>query len=87
MFGGYSMTYINRNVKRWNANSFSPQQVAVEDPKRQMSGLGDLVDKFTTKTGIKKIVDKVTGGKGCGCNKRKDTLNRLVPFKKEDGNE
>ena len=53
------------------------------------NGLGDLVEKVTTKTGIKAVVDKVAKvtGKGCGCNKRKDTLNRLVPFKKEDGNE
>ena len=52
------------------------------------NGLGDLVEKVTVNTGIKRIVDKIAKatGKDCGCNKRKDTLNRLVPFKKEDGN-
>ena len=53
-----------------------------------MSGLSDLVDKITTKTGIKAVVDKIAKatGKDCGCNKRRDILNRLVPFKKEDDN-
>ncbi len=47
-------------------------------------GLGDTVEKFTTVTGIKKVVDtvaKVTG-KDCGCGKRKDTLNRVFPYNK-----
>jgi len=45
-------------------------------------GLGDSIEKFTKATGIKKVVDtvaKATGG-GCGCNKRKDTLNRVFPY-------
>jgi hypothetical protein len=47
-------------------------------------GLGDSIEKFTTATGIKKVVDKVAKatGKGCGCGARKDTLNRVFPYKK-----
>lgn len=47
-------------------------------------GLGDTVEKITTATGVKKVVEtvaKVTG-KDCGCGKRKDTLNRLFPYQK-----
>ena len=44
-------------------------------------GFGDTVEKFTKATGIKKVVDTVTKG-GCGCNKRKDSLNRMFPYKK-----
>ena len=36
-------------------------------------GLGDSIEKFTKATG------KVTNG-DCGCNKRRDTLNRLFPY-------
>jgi len=46
-------------------------------------GLGDTIEKITTATGIKKVVDtvaKVTG-KPCGCSERKDTLNRAFPYK------
>tara|TARA_R110000796_G_scaffold176860_1_gene293733 strand:- start:5 stop:172 length:168 start_codon:yes stop_codon:yes gene_type:complete len=47
-------------------------------------GLGDSIEKFTTATGIKKVVETVAKatGKPCGCSKRKDTLNRVFPYKK-----
>ena len=44
-------------------------------------GLGDSIEKITTVTGIKKIVHKVAG-KDCGCNKRKQILNKVFPYKK-----
>ena len=43
-------------------------------------GLGDSVEKFTKATGIKKLVDSVTND--CGCNKRKNALNKAFPYKK-----
>ena len=45
-------------------------------------GLGDTIEKFTTATGIKKVVETVAKatGKDCGCNKRRDTLNRVFPY-------
>ena len=45
-------------------------------------GLGDSIEKITKATGIKKIVDTVSKvtGKDCGCNKRKNQLNRLFPY-------
>jgi hypothetical protein len=47
-------------------------------------GLGDTIHKVTSVTGIKKVVDTVAKatGKDCGCNKRKDALNRAFPYKK-----
>lgn len=40
-------------------------------------GLGDTIEKITTATGIKKVVETVSKatGKECGCNKRKEDLN------------
>jgi hypothetical protein len=52
-------------------------------------GLGDSIEKFTKATGIKKIVEavnKMRGKKDCGCNKRKEMLNKkfsYYPSKKE----
>tara|TARA_Y100000361_G_scaffold112861_1_gene103168 strand:+ start:261 stop:464 length:204 start_codon:yes stop_codon:yes gene_type:complete len=48
-------------------------------------GLGDVVEAATKATGIKSVVDKVSEitGRDCGCGKRKEALNKLVPFKKE----
>ena len=47
-------------------------------------GLGDSIEKITRATGIKKVVDNVSKatGKDCGCNKRKQTLNKMFPYKK-----
>lgn len=51
-----------------------------------MRGLGDLVERATEKTGIKSFVEKRAKkkGKGCGCRKRRDALNDLVPFRSEN---
>lgn len=38
-------------------------------------GLGDTIEKVTTATGIKKIVEKASKGKDCGCAERKNKLN------------
>jgi len=45
-------------------------------------GLGDTIEKITTTTGIKKVVDTVSEatGKDCGCKKRKDKLNKMFPY-------
>ncbi len=50
---------------------------------RKSRGLGDTVEKITTVTGIKAVVDKVSqvSGKPCGCKERRDALNRLYPYK------
>jgi|TARA_R100000482_G_C5040851_1_gene108303 hypothetical protein len=46
-------------------------------------GFGDTVAKVTQITGIKSVVDTVAKkvGKDCGCGKRRDTLNRIIPYK------
>lgn len=43
-------------------------------------GLGDTVEKITKITGIKKIVEAVSGDKDCGCKKRKELLNKKFPY-------
>tara|TARA_R100001509_G_C4745623_1_gene174649 strand:- start:323 stop:511 length:189 start_codon:yes stop_codon:yes gene_type:complete len=58
------------------------QKQTFSQPSR---GLGDSIEKFTKATGIKKIVNKVSealGVEDCGCDERRDSLNRVFPFKK-----
>ena len=47
-------------------------------------GLGDDIEKFTKATGIKKMVDTMSKGLNipCGCAGRKETLNKILPYKK-----
>ena len=50
--------------------------------EKKSKGLGDTIEKITKATGIKKVVNTISKAtnKDCGCNKRKDTLNRLFPY-------
>lgn len=51
--------------------------------RRKSKGLGDTVEKITKKTGVKKVVELFTpDGKDCGCDKRKEKLNKLFPYNK-----
>ena len=47
-------------------------------------GFGDTVEKFTRKTGIKRLVDNVSKGLNipCGCEGRRNALNKILPYKK-----
>jgi|TARA_R110000796_G_scaffold97688_1_gene204855 hypothetical protein len=48
----------------------------------ESKGLGDTVEKITTATGIKQALETLKGKKDCGCNKRKETLNKMFPYGK-----
>jgi hypothetical protein len=44
-------------------------------------GLGDTIAKITEATGIDKLV-KFVAGEDCGCDERKEKLNKLFPYAK-----
>lgn len=46
---------------------------------RKPKGLGDTIEQITEATGIKSLV-KFIAGEDCGCDKRKETLNKLFPY-------
>ena len=47
--------------------------------KKKSEGLGDTIAKVTKKTGIDKLV-KFVAGEDCGCDKRREKLNKLFPY-------
>lgn len=49
--------------------------------KNKSKGLGDDIEKITKSTGIKAVVDwfSKTTGVDCGCDARKEKLNKLFP--------
>lgn len=59
-----------KEYKEWVAN------FEANKPK----GVGDIVEQFTEKTGIKKVV-KAIAGDDCGCDKRKEKLNEMFRSK------
>jgi hypothetical protein len=57
------------------------------DPNRPSKGLGDSIAKVTHAIGIDKLADKIAqalGEEDCGCERRREKLNELFPFKKEE---
>ena len=48
---------------------------------QKAKGLGDSIEKITKATGIDKLV-KFVAGEDCGCQERKEKLNKLFPYKK-----
>lgn len=56
--------------KEWKANQ-----------EKESKGLGDTIAKITKATGIDKAV-KFIAGEDCGCDKRKEILNKLFPYRR-----
>jgi hypothetical protein len=51
--------------------------------KSESKGLGDTIAKITHFFGIDVLAKKVAKlfGKDCGCERRRNTLNKKVPYK------
>ena len=58
-----------KEYKKWKASFDSDSGV----------GLGDVVEKITKATGIKKVVKSIFG-EDCGCDERKEALNKIRFF-------
>lgn len=55
----------------------------------ESKGLGDTIAKLTHLTKIDVLADKVAkalGEEDCGCNRRREKLNELFPYKKPEEN-
>ena len=66
----------------YNTRPTRKKRLPAKTEPQRMRGAGDLVEQVTKRTGIKALVDKVTGNR-CGCGKRRDILNKLIPFRGE----
>lgn len=68
--------------KEENAKAIAELTKEVEEEVIQESrGLGDTIEKITTATGIKRLV-KFIAGEDCGCDERKEKLNKMFPYQK-----
>ena len=54
-----------------------------ENQEAASEGLGDSVEKITEATGIKAAV-KFLAGEDCGCDERKEKLNKLFSYNKPE---
>ena len=49
--------------------------------KRKYRGLGDVVEHATEVAKVKAAVKRLAGDRDCGCERRRDALNKMVPFR------
>ena len=52
---------------------------------QKSKGLGDTIAKITNFFGLDILANKIAkvfGKKDCGCTRRKNKLNKLIPYKK-----
>lgn len=55
--------------------------------KEESKGLGDTIAKITHATGLDIVAEKVAkalGKEDCGCSRRQEVLNELIPYKKKE---
>jgi hypothetical protein len=58
-------------------------------PKLKQKGLGDTVEKITHFFGLHLMAEKIArvfGKEDCGCTRRRDKLNTLIPYSKKSKN-
>tara|TARA_R110001592_G_scaffold287511_1_gene556313 strand:+ start:70 stop:456 length:387 start_codon:yes stop_codon:yes gene_type:complete len=56
------------------------------NPNEKSKGFGDTIAKITHATGLDKVADavaKAAGAEDCGCNRRRKTLNEILPYTKK----
>jgi hypothetical protein len=56
----------------------------------ESKGLGDDIEKITHALKLDTVAEKVAnlvGKKDCGCNKRRDALNKMFPHKNNNSDE
>ena len=58
--------------------------VNLESYQNKKEGLGDVISNVFSKLGgTEETVEKWSGIGGCGCQKRKKFLNKIIPFRKK----
>ena len=77
------MKKIDKRSKLWKGMSSEEQEahLALVKDLNKSEGLGDTIEKITKATGIKTIV-KALFGDDCGCDERKEKLNKLFRYNK-----
>lgn len=58
----------------------------MQNVNRPSKGLGDTIAKVTKATGLDRVADKMAKAAGmedCVCGQRRDTLNRVFPYKRK----
>jgi hypothetical protein len=65
-------------------NALEKEGINLKNYEEKKDGLGDVIGNVFSKLGItEETVQKWSGLEGCGCQKRKKFLNKIIPFRKK----
>lgn len=70
-----------KNSEKIGKTSKTETTTKSKRPKKAR-GLGDTIEQITEATGIKAVV-KAIAGDDCGCDARRDKLNKIFPYSKQ----
>ena len=75
---------MNKKRTRRTKAEMEAARLAKVVKAQKSKGLGDVVEKITTATGIKSVVETFTkDGKDCGCDNRKSKMNEMFNFRRK----
>jgi len=79
-----SLDKRTREYKDW-IEAKQQKELEAKHKENSTTGLGDVVEKVTKATGIKKVVEMFTkDGQDCGCEDRKKKLNKITIIRHKD---
>ena len=73
---GWNPPKVDKRTKSYKEYKEAFERNHANDSK----GLGDTIEKITTVTGIKAVVEALAG-KDCGCDEKKERLNDKIQYK------
>lgn len=80
-----SQQFVNHKINEV-VSTMAQEGITPENYEEKKEGLGDAIGKALSKIGItSEAMDKLLGTHGgCGCDKRKQFLNKILPFRKKE---
>jgi RNA polymerase sigma factor (sigma-70 family) len=80
---GINYVYVHRSIQKARQEILGKDIHQYKNKRlkhMKSKGFGDTIEKLTKATGIKKLVELISNGKDCGCDKRKEALNKLWKY-------
>src|SRR5210317_2250956 len=69
-------------ITKMGTTTTSKKRGRPKGSKNKPKGLGDTIEQITEATGIKAAV-KAVFGEDCGCDARKEKLNKIFPYSRQ----
>lgn len=81
----YAKEHLPEKQLKEVIQKFQDEGFDVDNINPNRKGFGDILAKIFSKVGVtEETIEKWSGIEGCGCGKRKEFLNKVLPFRKKE---